>query len=234
MKFIHTQSETEWTERAVSFFHDSFQNHACPSITFPTGRTPEPFYKELARRSDLHGVDFNFIMLDEYAGLDENDPRSFGAWLTHDLLDPLGVPATRRLMFNPYAQDTSAELDRFRSGMNITSSLTLAFLGVGANGHLAMNDPPAMAESPLRIIHMDDQTYQANCDYWETSYPDFVPLPRHAYTLGLQEILLAETVILLVRGKQQLVERIKQTNSPDENFPVSFLHTHPNVTILSL
>jgi 6-phosphogluconolactonase/glucosamine-6-phosphate isomerase/deaminase len=234
MKFIHAQSEAEWSDKAISLFHDSFQHHACPSITFPTGRTPEPFYTSLAKQSDHSPAEFNFIMLDEYAGLDKDDPRSFSAWLARDLLDPLRVPVERRLLFNPYAQNTESELNRFRSEMSRKPSLTLAFLGVGMNGHLAMNDPPVDAESSLRVVNMDDQTYQTNESYWEQHYPNSAPLPRQAYTLGLQEILSAEKIVLLVREKQELVERIKQTNSPDKNFPVSFLHTHPNVITLSL
>ncbi len=231
IQFIHATTEQEWIYHATSFFSDCLDEYECPLITFPTGNTPAPFYQSLRNNKNIIGRDFRFLMLDEYAGLDADDPRHFSGWITRDLLDPLNVPDLQRHLFDPYATDINAECDRFRRNRNDLGKLHLAFLGVGSNGHVAMNDPPADKNSSTRIIHMDDETYNANEKYWGISDKH---LPRTAYTLGINDIFQSQKIVIFLRHKNELLERLKNIRDADENFPVSLLYDHPHITVLSL
>lgn len=213
---------------------DAFLASARPHMTFPTGNTPKPLYDSFKDDEEFTGFEWRFSQLDEYAGLQPGDPRNFSDWLARDLLDPLHVPLENRLMFKPYATDFDAELKRFKNEFKKRGVLDVAFLGVGATGHLGLNDPPAKASDKTRLVPIEGKSYEGNQAYWAAQYPDHPPLPRTGYTLGMREILEARHVVVMVRDKPELLARIQNTTSPDENFPVSLLRTHPNTTILSL
>lgn len=232
MQFIHAHSEQEWIYHATSYFSDCLDAHECPLITFPTGNTPAPFYQSLRHNHSLIGRDFRFLMLDEYAGLSAGDTRHFGGWLTHDLLDPLKVPMSQRHMFDPYASDFQAECTRFCHYRRDMGPLHLAFLGVGSNGHVAMNDPPADIGSQTRVITMSDKTYDANMKYWGAT--STMPLPRCAYSLGMHDLFEAQKIIILIRQKPDIVDRLQNMTRPDPHFPISLFLTHPNIVVLSL
>jgi 6-phosphogluconolactonase/glucosamine-6-phosphate isomerase/deaminase len=231
MKFIHTSSEIEWAQYAVQYLKDSFQKYSCPRVTLPTGNTPKPFYAMLRSDPFFRDHKFDFIMLDEYAGLQKHDPRNFGHWLKRDVLDPLEIPSEHRLMFDPHTINFSEECDRFRREYSRKSPLNIAFLGVGMNGHLAMNDPPLNQDSTTRIVELSDETYRSNVQYWSVDYPNALPLTRYGYTLGIKEILEADEIILLIRNKKDIVT-ILESDEVRDNFPATILHTHPNVTAL--
>jgi 6-phosphogluconolactonase/glucosamine-6-phosphate isomerase/deaminase len=231
MKFIYASSEIEWASIAIQFLKQSFKNNPCPCVTLPTGNTPKPFYAMLRADPFFKDHIFDFIMLDEYAGLQKDDPRNFSHWLNRDVLDPLEIPSENRLMFDPYAANFSEECNRFRREYSQKSPLNIAFLGVGMNGHLAMNDPPLDQDSTTHIVELSDETYRSNVQYWSIDYPNAPALTRHGYTLGIKEILESDEIILLIRNKPSIVDRLK-TETILNDFPASILHVHKNVTAL--
>lgn len=237
MKFVKTASEKDFVFIARGFIIDTFAASACPHMTFPTGNTPKPLYASFDPKGDLAGLSWQFSQLDEYTGLKAGDPRNFGDWLRRDLLDPLYLPEKNRLMFDPYATDFDAELLRYRTEFAKRGALDVAFLGVGATGHLGLNDPPATPLDETRIVPIEGKSYEGNLDYWtgdEYSHLPPLPLSLTGYTLGMKEILEAQHVVVMLRNKPALLERIEQTIKPDRNFPVSLLRAHKNTTILSL
>lgn len=218
---------------AADYFQQFLERENNPLVTLPTGLTPLPFYRELRNRYDgghtgLGG--FTYLALDEYQGLPAPDRRRFGAWIAHEVLDPLGVPPQNRIFFHSDAADPGAEIARFREYYAGRGPLDLAVLGLGGNGHVGFNEPGSAFDSSIRQVALAPETMEANAAYWDGSKS----IPAQGYTLGLAELHAARHTVLLVSGESKAGILRRVLNGPvSEDVPATYLHDMENVTILA-
>lgn len=175
-------------------------------IVAATGSTPMGLYAELARRRREGALDPSGItvyQLDEYAGVPPEDPRSLLGWLLRSLVEPLGIPPERVV---PVPRDGDPEAcARYDREVERAGGYDLAILGIGPNGHLGFNEPPAEADAPTRLVELAPETIRSNAAYWGS--PERVP--RRAVTVGMRGLLAARTILLLASGphKRDIVRR---------------------------
>jgi glucosamine-6-phosphate deaminase len=201
-------------------------------ILAATGETPIGPYRELARLRELGVLDTSRLrvaQLDEYLGLEEDDPRSLFGWMHRALLAPLEIDAGRVIRFatdHPNAELAAGMYDR---QVDAAGGIDLAILGLGLNGHLGFNEPPSRADAPTRTVSLDPGTLASNATYW----PNAV-VPERAVTAGMSTILSARRVLLLVSGsrKAKILDRILRS-APDPALPASHLHDHPDTIVLA-
>lgn len=185
-----------------------------------TGETPLGAYAELAARRDAGAFDpsgLTIVQLDDYLGLDAGDRRSLYGWMRRALLAPLHIPDERVLRLPMGADaDGVVAFDRELARRGID----LAILGIGENGHLGFNEPPASADSDTRIVDLTPATIAANARYWGTA----ADVPTRAITLGLRQILGARRIVMLASGAQKhdIVRRALE-GPVGEDVPASFL-----------
>lgn len=161
-------------------------------LVFPTGNTPLGLFKRLVELKQSGQADFgraHVVVLDEYAGLPPDDPRSLADWLKRELLSPVGLPATH---IHGFENGTEALEGRIKS----LGGLDLVILGLGRNGHLGFNEPGSAFDSRARKVSLAPESIASNAAYWGSE--DRVP--RHGYTLGIGTLIEARTSILLVSG----------------------------------
>lgn len=175
-------------------------------VLVATGSTPMGLYAELARRRAEGALDptrITVYQLDEYAGIPPEDPRSLLGWLVRSFVEPLGIPL-ERLVPVPRDGDPDA-CARYDLEVDRAGGYDLAILGIGPNGHLGFNEPPADADAPTRLVELAPETIRANAAYWGS--PDLVP--RRAVTVGMRGLLAARTILLLASGahKRDIVRR---------------------------
>ncbi len=147
-----------------------------------TGTTPMGLYAELATRRSAGLLDtgaITAVQLDEYLGLEPDDRRSLFGWMRRSFLEPLAIDDARvvRLPLDGDLDDACAAFDR---GLEARGGIDLAILGLGHDGHLGFNEPPADRWAPTRAVTLTDVTIEANARYWG----DVADVPTRAVTIG--------------------------------------------------
>jgi len=203
-----------------------------------TGRTMEPVYAALRhriaalpprqRQQLLAGwCSFN---LDEYVGLEPEDPRSFAGVMAAALGRPLQLPADRLQLPDGRAADPDAEARRYSAALAAAGGIGLQLLGLGSNGHVGFNEPPCAADAPCRCLPLAAATREQNaCAFGG----DPAAVPQRAISLGLAEILAADQLLLVVTGagKAEILRRSLQ-EPPCPEVPASWLQRHPRLEVV--
>lgn len=201
-----------------------------PLVTLPTGMTPRGFYDSLithdAHRRALWDA-LRFVALDEYMGLPPGDERLFGAWLARACLDPLDI--RQRQMFDS-AGDPQAEVARMDLWLRQNGPIDIAVLGLGANGHIAFNEPGTAFDTGVHVTDLTDDTIRSNARYWGGA----ARVPQQGITLGLHDLAQARHTILLVNGAGKADILAQALNGPvTADMPASYLQTIGNVTVVA-
>ncbi len=180
-------------------------------------------YAALGRRSGLR-----LVQLDEYV-VPADDPRSLIGWLRRDVAAPLGVPDERIVRLDGGAVDRQAACLAYDAAVARAGGIDVAVLGLGPNGHLGFNEPPADRDAPTRVVELAPASLASNARYWPG-----LDVPRAALTAGMSTILAARFVVLVVRGDSKrdiLRSMLDGPVGPD--LPASFLRDHPDALLLA-
>jgi glucosamine-6-phosphate deaminase len=204
-----------------------------------TGRTMEPVYAALARRLGRLEPSlaakvrhcWSSFNLDEYVGLGPADPASFAAAMAHQLVEPLGLePGVVRLP-DGRAGDPDAEARRYGAAVAAAGGIGLQLLGLGLNGHVGFNEPPAGPAVACRCVALSDPTRRQNAGAFGG---DPGAVPRRAITLGMAEILAARRVLLVVTGgAKAAILRRALAEPPTPELPASWLQHHRALTVIA-
>jgi glucosamine-6-phosphate deaminase len=194
-------------------------------LGLPAGRTPVAFYRALVARH----VDFSkasTFNLDELAGLDPDDRRSYHAFVRRHLLDHVNIRAARAHALNGAAKNWRRELDRYERELATAGGLDLAIVGIGLNGHIAFNEPAAALQARTHLVRLHPETRRANA----AAFGRAQDVPAHGLTMGMATILNASSVVLLASGRTKArVLRRALTGPVTTRLPASLLQLHPNV-----
>ena len=187
---------------AADFIAGAVRAQPTLSILVATGNTPMPTYAELARRVRTRELDTSrvtAVQLDEYlqhddTPLPDGDPRSLWAWMERAFVTPLGIRRSVRLH----------DPGTFEADIRQLGGIGLAILGLGPNGHLGFNEPPSPASAPTRRLTLTPASLESNRAYWGEQ-----AVPTRAITAGMDLILAARQVLLLVSGahKREILRR---------------------------
>ena len=202
-----------------------------------TGRTMEPLYAALcARLKNWPALDLQWLRdhwcsfnLDEYVGLQAGDPRSFAAYMQTHLAGPLDLPTDRVGIPDGLACDPGLEARRYSTALQKAGGLELQLLGLGSNGHVGFNEPPSGVDSPCRVVTLQAATRIQNADAFGG---DSEAVPKQAITLGLEEILSADVIHLIVTGSAKAeILRAALLEPSTDLVPASWLQRHPRVHV---
>ncbi|MGH9413741.1 MAG: 6-phosphogluconolactonase [Terriglobales bacterium] len=216
-----TQSQDQWAAAAAEHLACVLRAKPEACIGWPTGSTPLPLYAALRRRAAAGTFDASgsrAAMLDEYV----NAPEEFSSyrWLRRQVWAPLGIATVLRI---------TEDGEEFERVLRTWGGCALQLLGLGANGHIAFNEPGAAVDSRTRAVKLTAETAAANAAYWGGRFT-----PAEAVTMGMATILEASAILLLVRGaaKAGVLRRMLQEPIGPQ-LPATFLREHKNVTIVA-
>jgi len=203
-----------------------------------TGRTMEPVYAALAaqvaelpaaerQRLQRQWLSFN---LDEYVLEGASPAGSFAAAMAEHLVGPLQLAAHQVRLPDGRSADPAAEALRYRQELAAAGGIGLQLLGLGLNGHVGFNEPPCPSNAPCRCLELSATTRSQNAGAFGG---DPGAVPRRAITLGLQEILAAQQLVLVVTGaaKAPILARLL-ASAPSPDLPASWLRGHPNLQVV--
>lgn len=208
--------------------------HAKPdcAITFPTGRTPERLYELLGEMSRAGAVSFDRVRafsLDEYVDLPPEHPQRLANLLRTQLYDPVGVTQDCRYAPDGAASDLNAECARYEATLRAVGGIDLSVLGVGADGHIAFNEPGSSIGSRTRVKTLLAETRRA----YAAAFGDPSSVPHLALTMGVGTILEARACLLLAVGDGKAGAVHALVEGPiTAQIPASALQLHPTTTVL--
>lgn len=194
------------------------------------GGSPARTYQLLAEHHQHKPAAFarlRILKLDEWGGLRMDDPGSCETQLRTTLIAPLGLTGDRCFGFNNEAAEPEAECERIRKRLAVEGPIDLCLLGLGVNGHIAMNEPAASLQPFAHVAQLTEHSLR------HPMLANSKTKPTHGLTLGLAEILISHEILLLVSGasKRAPLQRLLQRDLTTE-FPASLLWLHANCTVL--
>ena len=166
--------------------------------------------------------------MDEYLGLAENASQRFGGWLVREFFDhaPLG---SVHLM---QPDGDANEACRTYAELLAAAPIDLALLGIGTNGHLAFNDPPADLTDPetVKVVRLDAMCREQQV--FDGCFPSLVDVPREAMTLTVPALLAAKEIYGCIPGEHKSeAVRAMLEDSISGACPATALRTHPHCTV---
>ena len=196
------------------------------SIIVATGASQFEMLSSLSR-SDLSWPSITGFHLDEYIGISITHEASFRKYLWQRFVSQLPLPL-KAFHFLDGEGDAEAECTRVGQLISATT-IDVAFVGIGENGHLAFNDPPAdfETESPYLVVDLDEACRQQQLG--EGWFPDFDSVPQKAISMSVQQIMKSDMIVCTVpdqRKAEALKNAVSGPVSPD--VPASILQNHPN------
>lgn len=230
MHITYCNDYGEMSTRASSLVRDEIEKNPGLLLCAATGSSPEGLYRELAdlaaRKKKLFEK-LRILKLDEWGGIPENHPVSCEYFLRKKVLEPLDIPRERYISFESNPEDPEAECRRIRYKIETEGPIEICILGLGANGHLALNEPASSLQAFAHVATLSEQSLQ---------HPMIASLeqkPSYGLTLGMDEILSSRLIIILVsgQGKKEIAERFLE-RSVSTDLPASYLWQHPHVACL--
>ena len=194
------------------------------------GGTPTGLYCRLAKRNATAPAIFKklrVLQIDEWGGLPLGNPATCRTDLQDKLLRPLGINSHRFEGFRSDAPNPQRECERIRRWLAANGPIDICLLGLGLNGHVAMNEP---ANEFVPRVHV---AKLARRSLGHGMLKHLKAKPRYGLTLGLGDILCSRKILLVVSGrtKRDVLKRLLQPQLSGR-FPASFLWLHSDVTIL--
>ena len=215
-------------EQAATAIRRAIADHGKARIIAATGASQFEFLEALTTLSDIDWKKVEMFHLDEYIGLPASHPASFRNYLQERLIRKTGIIHHHLLD----GEGDPAEVIR-RTGQQLREApIDVAFVGVGENGHLAFNDPPAdfETEAEYLIVNLDEDCRRQQLG--EGWFPTLADVPRRAISMSVRQILKAKEIICIVpdaRKAKAVKSCFEGQISPLA--PASILRTHPNTTV---
>ena len=168
--------------------------------------------------------------LDEYIGLPETHPASFRKYLKERFADK--VPGLRKFHYvDGGAPDPAAECARV-GAIIAAHPIDVACIGIGENGHLAFNDPPADfdTEEPYIVVDLDEACRRQQLG--EGWFPTFDDVPTQAISMSIRQIMKSAAIVCTVPDARKAVAVQKAVEGPVTNMlPSSILQEHPQCVL---
>ena len=197
-------------------------------IIAATGASQFEFLDFLTASAAIDWSRVEMFHLDEYIGLPVSHPASFRKYLLERLIHKARITKCHLL-------DGDGDVDEVirRVGRELASApVDIAFVGIGENGHLAFNDPPADVETEesYLIVELDEACRRQQVG--EGWFKDLSEVPRHAITMSMRQILKANRILAIVPESRK-AEAVKKCFEDEVSpwAPASYLRTHSNTVV---
>jgi glucosamine-6-phosphate deaminase len=194
-----------------------------------TGASQFEFLDALVQAPGIDWARTVFFHLDEYVGMPETHPASFRRYLKERILERVHPGAFHFLAGD--APDPHAEAQRV-GAILARHPIDVAFVGIGENGHLAFNDPPAdfAARDPYLVLNLDEACRRQQLG--EGWFPRLEDVPARAISMSIPQILKSEQILCIVpdaRKARAVRDCLEGDVSPQH--PASALQGHARTTV---
>ncbi len=212
--------------RGAEYIRQALRQRGRANIILATGASQFEMLSALVAEPDIDWSHVHLFHLDEYIGLPENHPAGFRKYLRERFIDRLPVPPASFHPVDgnaPEPRSVCAELGREIAA----APIDVAFVGIGENGHLAFNDPPADfdTEEAYLVITLDEVCRRQQLG--EGWFPTLDDVPKQAISMSIRQIMKSAAIIATVPDRRKAAAVKGALEGPVSNrCPSSILQTH--------
>jgi len=232
-KYIHkTKQEmaAAAAAQAAAVIKEAIRSEAEANIILATGTSQIEMLRNLVAADEVDWPKVTMFHLDEYIALGADHPASFRKFLQERFVDK--VPGLKAVHFvKGDAEDPQAECRRLGS-IIAAHPIDAALVGIGENGHLAFNDPPAdfQTDEPYIIVDLDKRCRRQQLG--EGWFETLEQVPRRAISMSIRQIMKSACLIVTVPDKRK-AEAVRNALEVQvtPTCPASILQRHDNCKI---
>lgn len=233
MKVLIEKDYEGMSRMASKILDETIRKNPMAVIGLATGSTPIGTYKELIRMHKEEELDFSQITtfnLDEYIGLDGDNPCSYRYFMDKELFNHINIKKENTYVPDGLAEDIDAFCKSYDQLIENAGGIDIQILGIGPNGHIAFNEPDVALSKGTCVVKLTPDTILANSRFFKS----MDEVPKTAITMGIGSILKARKIILLANGegKAPAIKNLLKDDKISTYIPASFLSLHPDVTII--
>ena len=229
-RLLVAPNDDTMSRRAAAFIEAELKSKPNLLLCASAGGTPTGTYRRLAAR---HAKDpklfrhLRVLQIDEWGGLPARHAASCRSDIESKLLRPLGIGADRFAGFKGDAANPRRECERIARWLAENGPIDICLLGLGLNGHIAMNEPANEFVLHAHVAKL------ARTSLNHGMLKDLRKKPRYGFTLGMGDILHSRKILLIVSGRsKRAVLRHLLERKVTSRFPASFVWLHPDPTII--
>lgn len=193
------------------------------------GDTSLPIFYQMIQAQREGTADFSqarFVGMDEWGGLGRGDDGSMAEFMYEHLFSPLSIQEEQILFFDG-RRELENEAKRINAYLADSGGVDFVLLGLGMNGHLALNEPGTSFSLDCHVVQLDPMTASVAQKYFKRQYR-----LKEGVTIGMQTIAYSGKSVLIVTGEQKQAIARRFVSSPvTEALPATFLKTLPGSVV---
>ncbi len=214
--------------------NESANSAAKPFVLgLPTGGTPLGTYDELIRIYREGKVSFKNVItfnMDEYVGIPRNHPQSYHSFMWDNFFSHIDILPENVNILNGNAESLKDECADYEARIKAVGGIDLFMGGIGADGHIAFNEPGSSLVSRTRDKALNQDTILVNSRFFDN---DANKVPKSALTVGVGTVMDAREVLILVTGHNKArALRHAVEEGVNHMWTISALQLHPRGIIV--
>lgn len=216
-------------EQGAEAIRQALAANGSATIIVATGASQFATLEALVKAPEIDWSKVTAFHLDEYIGLPESHPASFRRYLKERFVSKVPLAGFHAIAGD--SSDPKAECARL-AALIAPHQIDVAFVGIGENGHLAFNDPPAdfEVEEPYLVVDLDEACRQQQLG--EGWFESLEKVPTQAISMSVKQILKSKLIICSVPDERKSVAvRNSVEGKVIETVPASILQSHANTTL---
>lgn len=227
MKVIITKGYDDLSKEAFKVMKAVLEKKPNAVLGLATGSSPEGLYAEMVKDHEENGTSYKDVVtynLDEYVGIDRNDPQSYYTFMNDHLFKHIDInPDNTQVPYGSTAEDAKKYDDEVKG-------VDIQLLGIGRNGHIGFNEPGTPFDERTHIVELTESTRDANKRFFDN---DITKVPEKAISQGIGTVMDAKKILLIANGEGKADAVKAMIEGPvSTECPASILQNHPDCIII--
>lgn len=224
-------SSTELSECASNLIVSEIIAKPNLLLCIATGNSPTETYQQLAAKKDKFSTEkLRIIKLDEWGGISPTNLESCDTYIRKYINNPLGIKEQNYIAFKSNPTEPDVETARIQAYLDKSGAIDVCILGLGANGHIAFNEPAFSLQPFCHKATLTEKSLQHSMSKNMGN-----EMPSYGLTLGMANILQSKKIIIIIsgNGKEEIIKQFLSKRI-STILPASFLWLHSNVECLMI
>ena len=233
MRIVRAKDYNDMSRKAANILSAQVIMRPNCVLGLATGSTPIGTYAQLVEwynKGDLDFSNVTTVNLDEYRGLDRENDQSYYYFMNEHLFGKVNVNHERTFLPDGTEKDSEKACADYNQIIEDVGGVDLQLLGLGHNGHIGFNEPGDVFKAKTHCVDLTETTIKAN----QRFFASIDDVPRQAYTMGIQTIMQARKILVVVSGEDKagiVKEAFFGPITP--RVQASVLQLHPDVTVVA-
>ena len=232
IRFICAKDYDGMSKKAANIIGAQIINKPNCVLGLATGSTPIGVYAHLVEGYEKGDLDFSSVKsvnLDEYRGLSHDNAQSFYYFMHEHLFSKVNIDKNHTYVPDGMIADAKEACKKYDEIIESMGGVDLQLLGMGHNGHIGFNEPGEVFVKETNCVTLAQSTIEANARFFSSKEE----VPTEAYTMGIQNIMRAKRILVVVNGegKADIVEKAFFGDITPW-CPASILQLHPDVIVV--